>query len=172
MKVSEYLTNFLKEKAIDTVFVLQGGMITNLIDAIYKDGGIKIVSMHHEQAAAFAADAWARATNRCACAMATSGAGAVNLLSGVGSCYFDGVPCIFITGQVNSHERKTIGRQIGFQEMDIAKMAEPITKAVYEVKSAKDFPFILGAAYEVAMTPRYGSVLIDIPIDFQYESIY
>src|SRR5450759_3271342 len=106
MKVSTFIARFLKEKGIETVFELQGGMITRLIDAIHHEGGIKIVSMHHEQAAAMAADAYGRITNKPGIALATSGPGATNLLTGIGNCYFDSVPAIFITGQVNISEKK------------------------------------------------------------------
>ena len=106
MKVTSYIAQFLEKKGIDTVFELQGGMITRIIDEIHKQGKIKIVSMHHEQAAAFAADAYARVTNKPGVALATSGPGATNLITGIGSCYFDSVPAIFITGQVNLNEQK------------------------------------------------------------------
>ena len=172
MTAAEYIVDFLKKKKIDIVFVLQGGMITRLIDAIYLDGGIRIVSMHHEQAAAFAADAWARVTNRPGVALATSGPGATNLLTGIASCYFDSVPAIFITGQVNSKEYKHgKSRQMGFQETDIVKVAEPITKAAYAIKYARQIPYIFKEAYDVAMSGRRGPVLIDIPIDFQNENV-
>lgn len=106
MKVTTYIAQFLKEKGIDTVFELQGGMITRIIDAMHHEGGIKIVSMHHEQAAAMAADAYGRITNKPGIALATSGPGATNLLTGIGNCFFDSVPAIFITGQININEQK------------------------------------------------------------------
>jgi acetolactate synthase-1/2/3 large subunit len=173
MTVSEYITKFLKEKEINIVFVLQGGMITRLIDNIYQDGNIKIVSMHHEQAAAMAADAYGRITNKPGVAFATSGPGATNLLTGIASCYYDSVPAIFITGQVNSKTIKTseLTRQIGFQETDIVNMAKPLTKKSYGVKFAKDVPFIFKEAYEITKSGRMGPVLIDIPIDIQNEEI-
>ena len=152
MKVTSYIAQFLEKKGIDTVFELQGGMITRIIDEIHKQGKIKIVSMHHEQAAAFAADAYARVTNKPGVALATSGPGATNLITGIGSCYFDSVPAIFITGQVNLNEqkgdRKT--RQIGFQETEIIPIVKPITKAAYAVKEAKDIPAIFEEAFRVA----------------------
>lgn len=173
MKVSNYIAFFLKEKGIDTVFELQGGMITRIIDALHHEGGIKIVSMHHEQAAAIAADAYGRITNKPGIALATSGPGATNLLTGIGNCYFDSVPAIFITGQVNLNEQKGdhLTRQIGFQETDIVNMAKPITKKAYAVKSAKEIPIILEEAYIIATSGRPGPVLIDIPMNIQDEKI-
>ena len=135
MKVVTYIANFLKSKGIHTVFELQGGMITRIIDELYRDGSFEIVSMHHEQAAAFAADAYARIKNNPGVALATSGPGATNLITGIGNCYFDSVPAIFITGQVNMNEQKgeKAIRQLGFQETDIVSIVKPITKAAYAI---------------------------------------
>ena len=173
MKVTTYIAHFLKEKGIDTVFELQGGMITRIIDALHHEGGIKIVSMHHEQAAAMAADAYGRITNKPGIALATSGPGATNLLTGIGNCYFDSVPAIFITGQVNLNEQKgdRPTRQLGFQETDIVSMAKPITKEAYAVKTAKEIPYIFEEAYRIATSGRPGPVLIDIPMNIQNEKI-
>lgn len=169
MKVTTYIAKFLKEKGIDTVFELQGGMITRIIDEIHREGGVKIVSMHHEQAAAFAADAYARVTNKPGIAFATSGPGATNLITGIGSCFFDSVPAIFVTGQVNINEQKGDNptRQIGFQETDIVSIVKPITKAAYAIKTADEIPHIFNEAYQIAIQGRPGPVLIDIPMNIQ-----
>ena len=173
MKVSEYISHFLSDHGINVVFELQGGMITRLIDAIHRDGSIKIVSMHHEQAAAMAADAFGRITNKPGIALATSGPGATNLLTGIGNCYFDSVPAIFITGQVNINEQKgdRRTRQIGFQETDIVSIVKPITKRAFSVISGKDIPEILEEAYRTALCGRPGPVLIDIPMNVQKEEV-
>ena len=173
MKVTTFIARFLKNKGIDTVFELQGGMITRIIDEMHHEGGIKIVSMHHEQAAAMAADAYGRITNKPGIALATSGPGATNLLTGIGNCYFDSVPAIFITGQVNVNEQKgdLPTRQIGFQETDIVSMAKPVTKAAYAVKTAKEIPSVFEEAYQIAISGRPGPVLIDIPMNIQKEEI-
>lgn len=173
MKVSTYIAQFLKGKAISTVFELQGGMITRIIDALHREGGIRIVSMHHEQAAAMAADAYGRITNRPGVALATSGPGATNLLTGIGNCYFDSVPAIFITGQVNLNEQKgdRPTRQIGFQETDIVSMAKPITKEAVAVKTAATIPLVFEKAYRIAVSGRPGPVLIDIPMNIQDEEV-
>lgn len=173
MKVCDYIVQFFKEKNIDVVFELQGGMITFLIDAFYRAGGIRIMSMHHEQSAAMAADAYGRITNKPGVALATSGPGATNLLTGIGCCYFDSVPAIFITGQVNTSEQKgdKETRQIGFQETDIVKMASSITKKTYSIQSAHRIPIVLKEAYILSMSGRKGPVLIDIPINIQNEDI-
>lgn len=173
MTVSKYIAKFFKSKGVDTVFELQGGMITRIIDAIHHEGGIKIVSMHHEQAAAMAADAYGRITNKPGVAFATSGPGAVNLLTGIGNCYFDSVPAIFITGQVNLNEQKgnSTTRQIGFQETDIVCMSIPVTKKSFAIKTLNEIPYVLEEAYQIAISGRPGPVLIDIPMNLQNEEI-
>jgi acetolactate synthase I/II/III large subunit len=169
MRVAAFVAHFLKEKGIDTVFELQGGMITRILDELNRQGGFNIVSMHHEQAAAFAADAYGRITNRPGIAMGTSGPGATNLITGIGSCYFDSVPSIFITGQVNINEQKGDKgtRQIGFQETDIISIVRPITKAAWAVKNSKDIPEIFEEAWDLSMKGRPGPVLVDIPMNVQ-----
>lgn len=169
MKVVTYIAKFLKVMEIDTIFELQGGMITRIIDELYRQGDITIVSMHHEQAAAFAADAYARVKNKPGVALATSGPGATNLITGIGNCYFDSVPAIFITGQVNLNEQKgdRAIRQLGFQETDIVSIVKPITKAAYAIKSADEIPTVLHEAYRLSMEGRQGPVLIDIPMNLQ-----
>lgn len=173
MKASDYIAKFLKDKDIDCVFELAGGMITHILDSIHNIKGIEIITMHHEQSASFAADAYSRVKNIPGVALATSGPGATNLLTGIASCYFDSTPAIFITGQVNTHEQKGTKkiRQLGFQETDILSMAKPITKACFNVTNAQNLPDILEEAYKISTTGRPGPVLIDIPMDKQREDI-
>ena len=173
MKVSDYIASFIESKGITHVFELSGGMITHLLDSFHQHTKVNIVTMHHEQSAAFAADAYGRATGLPGIALATSGPGAINLLTGIGSCYFDSSPAIFITGQVNRHEQKGIRkiRQLGFQETDIVSMANCITKKSYKVETADEIPFIMTEAFEIATSGRPGPVLIDIPMDIQRSSL-
>ncbi len=169
MKASDYIANFLEKKGIKYVFELSGGMITHILDSLNQTTKIQIISMHHEQSAAFAAEGFARMTGTPGVALATSGPGATNLLTGIGSCYFDSVPCIFITGQVNRHELKLERniRQLGFQETDIISMAKPITKACFQITDPNELPIIFENAFEIANSGRPGPVLIDIPMDIQ-----
>ena len=173
MNVSDYVTRFLYTQGVRHVFVLAGGMITYLLDSIYRDGKLTIIDTHHEQAAAFAADAVGRITGLPGVAMATSGPGAINLLTGIGGCYFDSSPAVFITGQVNLNEQKGIRpvRQLGFQETDIVSMASPITKAAWRINSPEEVPLVLSNAFTLAMSGRPGPVLIDIPMDIQRAEI-
>ena len=179
MKASDYLARFLRERGVSCVFEMAGGMITHLLDSIQQDGvrqteaglggAIRIVSVHHEQTAAFAAEAAGRMTGVPGVAFATSGPGATNLLTGIGSCYFDSTPAVFITGQVNRHEQKgdRAIRQLGFQETDIVAMAKPITKAAWMVTDAHLLPQMLHDAFTLAVSGRPGPVLLDIPMDVQ-----
>lgn len=170
MKAVSYIAKFLKSKGIDTVFELQGGMVARIIDELYREDGINIVSVHHEQAAAMAADAYGRVKNIPGVALATSGPGATNLITGIGNCYFDSVPAIFITGQVNINEQKAekAVRQLGFQETDIVSIVKPITKAAYALKTAEELPSLLQKAFTLSMEGRPGPVLIDIPMNLQH----
>lgn len=169
MTNAEYLARYLQAKGVTHVHELIGGMITFLLDALHQHTDIKVISMHHEQGAAFAAEGWARMKGIPGVAMATSGPGATNLLTGIGSCYFDSVPTVFITGQVNRHEQKgdRAIRQLGFQETDIVAMARPITKGAWLVNQPDDLPAILDRAFALAISGRPGPVLVDIPMDVQ-----
>ncbi|WP_295794822.1 thiamine pyrophosphate-binding protein [Mucilaginibacter sp.] len=173
MKVSDFVATYLEKRGVKHVFELSGGMITHLLDSLNQKTSINIITMHHEQSAAFAADAYGRITGIPGIALATSGPGATNLLTGIGSCYFDSSPAIFITGQVNRHEQKRDRniRQLGFQETDIISMAKPITKACFKIESEHELPAILEQAFLIATEGRPGPVLIDIPMDIQRAQI-
>ena len=173
MKVSDYIATFLERKGVTCVFELSGGMIAHLLDSFGQFKQIQVVSMHHEQGAAFAAEAYGRMTGVPGVALATSGPGATNLLTGVGSCYFDSSPAVFITGQVNRHEQKGDRpvRQLGFQETDIVSMAGPITKAAWKIQTPEEIPRRFEAAFDLATTGRPGPVLLDVPMDVQRSEI-
>jgi len=169
VKVSDYVAKFLEAQGVEVVFDVIGGMITHMIDSLHVQGTIRIVDVHHEQAAAFAAEAAARISGIPGIAMATSGPGATNLLTGIGSCYFDSTPAVFITGQVNRNEQKGDRpiRQLGFQETDIVSMVLPITKAAWTINDPEQIPEMLARAFELALSGRPGPVLLDIPLDVQ-----
>lgn len=173
VKVSDYLACELERRGVTCVFELVGGMITHLLDSLYRHGGIRIVSMHHEQGAAFAAEGWARITGVPGVALATSGPGATNLITGIASCYFDSTPAVFITGQVNRNEMRGDRpiRQLGFQETDIASVVGSITKAALRVPDPESLPGLLDDAFRIASSGRPGPVLLDIPMDVQRAEI-
>ena len=171
MKASDALTKFLIAHQVQTCFELVGGMITHLLDSFAESGHFNIISMHHEQAAAFAAEGVARQTKgkTVAVAMGTSGPGATNLITGIGSCWFDSIPCLFITGQVNTRELKgdRAIRQQGFQELDIVEVARSLTKYAVRVDSVDHLLSELHKALSIAKSGRQGPVLLDIPNDIQ-----
>ncbi len=169
MKTSDYIVQYLSAQGITCIYEVIGGMITHIIDSVHRDGQIRLLTVHHEQSAAFAAESTARITGIPGIAMATSGPGATNLLTGIGSCFFDSVPAIFITGQVNRSEQKGEHgmRQLGFQETDIVSMALPVTKAAWKINDASEMPERLEQAFHIALSGRPGPVLLDIPMDVQ-----
>lgn len=173
MKGSDLFASYLESRGITHVFELIGGTITYLLDSIQQRTSIRIVSMHHEQGAGFAAEAHARLTGLPGIALATSGPGATNLLTAIGSCYFDSTPAIFVTGQINREERKgdLPLRQLGFQETDIVAMARPITKGAFLVDDPADLPGTLEQAFALALSGRPGPVLLDIPMEVQTAAI-
>ncbi len=168
MKASDYIVEFLIKKGITDVFGYPGGMVTQLMDSFGNYS--KSISAHvnyHEQGAAFAACGYAQSSGKVGVAYATSGPGATNLITGICNAYFDSVPTLFITGQVNSNESKgAYGvRQRGFQETDIVSIVQPVTKYAVYVKTANDLPEELEKAYRIAMSGRRGPVLLDIPMN-------
>jgi acetolactate synthase I/II/III large subunit len=171
MKASDAVAKFLAGHEVQHCFELVGGMITHLLDSFAQDGRFTIVSMHHEQAAAFAAEGVARLHQgrRLAVALGTSGPGATNLITGIGSCWLDSVPCLFITGQVNTNELKgdRAIRQQGFQELDIIPMVTSITKYAVQVTNAEDLLPALHRALSIARSGRQGPVLVDVPNNLQ-----
>jgi acetolactate synthase-1/2/3 large subunit len=173
ISVADYVADFLAAQGVRHVFEVAGGMITNLIDSIHQRSQIKLVSMHHEQGAAFAVDGAARVSGVPGVAMATSGPGATNLLTGIGSCFFDSTPAVFLTGQVNVHEQRgdRAIRQLGFQETDIVAVAAPLTKAAWRVETAAEMPAVLERAFRTALSGRPGPVLVDIPFNLQRATI-
>jgi acetolactate synthase-1/2/3 large subunit len=173
MKASDWIIDFLEQRGVRVVFEVAGGMIAHLLDSLSRQTAIQVVSVHHEQAAAFAAEGVARMTGVPGVAMATSGPGATNLLTGVGSMFFDSYPAVFITGQVNRNELKGDRpiRQLGFQELDVVSMALPITKAAWAVDSPEALPADLMKAFAIALRGRPGPVLLDIPMDVQRQDL-
>jgi len=175
LKASDAVAKYLLSKQVDTCFELVGGMITHLLDSFAETGHFNIISMHHEQAAAFAAEGVARHAKGkvLGVAMGTSGPGATNLITGIGSCWFDSIPCLFITGQVNTRELKGTKaiRQQGFQELDIVQVAQSLTKYAIRIDNINELLPELHKALSLALSGRQGPVLLDIPNDIQRAEI-
>ena len=177
MTVAEYILKFLISKNVNNVFLITGGAISFVVDAFSRNKKIKYTCVAHEQAAAMMADAYSRVGKGFAATMVTSGPGAQNLITGIACSWFDSVPVIHISGQVNSFELSSANkttkkvRQVGFQETDIVSMVKPITKFAYQLKKPDDIKYVLEKAFYLSNQGRPGPVLIDIPMDFQRAKI-
>lgn len=169
MKVSDYIVKFFESKGISDYFGFQGTMIMHFVDSIGKSKNSVNHSVYNEQAAAFAACGYAKATGKCAVAYSTSGPGAINLVSGIADAYYDSAPIVFLTGQVNTTEYTNIDelRQQAFQETDIVSIVKPITKYAVFVDSPNKIAEELEKAWVIANEGRKGPVLLDIPMNIQ-----
>lgn len=168
VKVSDYIVDFFINKGVTDVFGYPGGMVTHLMESFrQKEEYIKAHVNYHEQASAFCACGYAQISGIPGVAYATSGPGATNLITGICDAYFDSIPAIFITGQVNTFEsKKGLGvRQKGFQETDIIAMVKEVTKYCCYIESAKDIRKELEKAWYIANEGRKGPVVLDIPMN-------
>ena len=177
MTVAEYILKFLISKNVKNVFLITGGAISFVVDAFSRNKKIKYTCVAHEQAAAMMADAYSRVGKGFGATMVTSGPGAQNLITGIACSWFDSVPVIHISGQVNSFELSSTNRttkkvrQVGFQETDIVSIVKPITKFAYQLKNPDQIKYVLEKAFYLSNQGRPGPVLIDIPMDFQRAKI-
>ena len=169
IRLADYIVKFLEKKKIDTIFTVSGGGSIFLCDALYKSKKIKYISHHHEQAASFAAESYARAKNNIGCCFVTTGPGGTNTVTGVSSAWIDSVPVIFISGQVflNQTIQNTKKRQIGVQEINIIDIVKPITKFSKLITDPNTINFYLEKAFHIAASGRPGPVFLDIPADIQ-----
>ena len=173
MKLSDYVASFLAAQGIRHVFAIAGGASLHLMHSIAKTPGISYVCPQHEQAGAMAADAYSRVTGNLGAAVATSGPGATNMITGACCAYYDSVPVIYITGQVSTFrlKRDTGVRQMGFQETDVVAMYRPITKYAVMVEDPQRIRYELEKACSLARSGRPGPVLVDLPDDIQRREI-
>jgi len=168
-KISDYIIDFFVAQGLTHVFLVSGGASIHLLHSANNASEILPVPTHHEQGASMAADGYARASGLLGLAVATSGPGATNLITGIAGAWFDSVPCIFITGQVATFRMKgsMSVRQLGFQETDIIEIARPITKLAVQIGSISEIEEVLHRSLDIALSGRPGPVLIDIPDDIQ-----
>ncbi len=159
-KGARILVETLVEEGTEVIFGYPGGAVLPLFDALY-DAPIRFVLVRHEQAAAHAADGYARATGRVGVCIATSGPGATNLTTGIATANMDSIPVIAITGQVKTH---LIGND-AFQEADTTGITRSITKHNYLVKDIRDLARTIKEAFYIARTGRPGPVVVDVPVD-------
>lgn len=162
----EIVWDCLTHEGVDVVFGYPGGATLPLYDALYKYPNIHHVLTRHEQGAAHMADGYARASGKVGVALATSGPGATNLVTGIANAFMDSVPTVFITGQVVS---KLIGYD-AFQEVDVTGITLPITKHNYLITDANEIGPSLRQAFHIARSGRPGPVLLDISKDAQQGS--
>ena len=158
---AEIVCESLLKEGVDVVFGLPGGAVLPLYGALSTYPAIRHILVRHEQAAAMAADGFARATGKVGVCVATSGPGATNLVTGIASAQMDSVPMVAITGQV---PRPAIGTD-AFQETDVTGVTLPITKHNMLVMDVKDVAQAIHDAFHIARTGRPGPVLVDIPRD-------
>jgi len=173
MKVSDYIIDFIEKKGTEYFFSLSWWMISNLEDSIFLNKKVKLISLKHEQAWAFAAEWYARSTWKTWIAMWTSWPWATNMITWIASSYYDWVPVIYITGQVNTNEitKNNVVRQTWFQEANIVSITKNITKFSYQIKKASEIKYILEKSFFIAHNWRKWPILIDIPMNIQKENI-
>ncbi|MGZ4943204.1 MAG: biosynthetic-type acetolactate synthase large subunit [Halobacteriota archaeon] len=157
----------LEYEHVDTIFGIPGGVMIPIYDELYQQDAITHYLVRHEQAAAHAADGYARATGKVGVCMATSGPGATNLVTGIATAYMDSVPLVAVTGQVTTD---LIGKD-AFQEADITGITQPITKHNYLIRDASEIPQTIKEAFHIASTGRPGPVLVDVPKDVQTATV-
>jgi len=162
---SQMVCESLIKENVEHIFGIPGGAILPLYQVLPEYPQLNHILVRHEQGAAHAADAYARATGKAGVAFATSGPGTTNLVTGIATAQMDSVPLVCITGQVG---RPVIGTD-AFQETDITGITLPITKHNYLVMETKDIGNIIKEAFHIATTGRPGPVLVDIPKDILQE---
>lgn len=166
--VSQVIVDFLVAQKVTHTFLLTGGAISRIVDAMHDRDDINYVCMSHEQGASMAADGYSRLNpGSIGVNLTTSGPGFTNILTGVGCSWFDGIPSLHISGQVNTFESRQGRpvRQMGFQETDSVDIIRPITKFAHYLDDAEDILWALEAAVYWAKEGRPGPVFIDVPFD-------
>ncbi|WP_299153783.1 biosynthetic-type acetolactate synthase large subunit [uncultured Christiangramia sp.] len=165
---AEAVIKCLLEEGVDTIYGYPGGAIMPVYDELYKyQKEIHHVLTRHEQGATHAAQGYARVSGKVGVAVATSGPGATNLVTGIADAQIDSTPMVCITGQVGSH---LLGSD-AFQETDIVGISTPVTKWNYQITNAEEIPEVMAKAFYIARSGRPGPVLIDITKDAQFASL-
>lgn len=168
VNVADYICEFLVHKGIRHAFGYQGGMIAYMFDALgkYKDQ-IELHVPYNEQGAAFAANGYAQISGNCGFACSTCGPGFINLLGGMANAYYENIPMIFVSAEVNwkdkAHDMPL--RQRGFQQMNEHEVAKPICKKVFDINYGYEIKSALREGYRIATTGRKGPVFLEIPIN-------
>ncbi len=158
---ADIVVRCLQEEGVEHIFGYPGGAVLYVYDAIFNQEKIRHVLVRHEQAAAHAADAYARSTGKVGVFLVTSGPGVTNAVTGLATAYTDSIPMVAITGQVPTH---AIGED-AFQEADTVGITRPCVKHNFLVKDVRDLASTMRKAFHIARTGRPGPVLVDIPKD-------
>ena len=172
MKLTDLLSKVLKKNLVKNVYGLQGGAVVHIFDSLKKEN-IKITFTHHEESAALAAVANAKATNELGCAVVTTGPGATNAITGLMAAWQDSIPVIFISGQARSNHtsyNKKV-RQTGTQEVNICDVVKPLTKYTKFIKKKESFFKELNNAIQIAKSGRPGPVWLDLALEIQWADI-
>jgi len=168
---ADLIADFIADLCNETAYLVIGGACAFIVDAIGRNPKSNFVCFQHEQSAAMAADAVWRTSGRVGVTVTTSGPGATNLITGIACSWFDSIPTIHITGQVNDSEsREALNanvRQAGFQETDIVSIVKSITKFAKKIESVDDLIVTLPLALKIALDGRMGPVLLDVPMNIQ-----
>ena len=173
MNVSEKLVAELLRLGFTDYFLVTGGAIAPFVDAVGKNQNVAYYCFQHEQAAAMAAEGYYRASGKPAVVLVTSGPGVQNLLNGVCGCWYDSIPCLFISGQVNTKESldsiTSKPRQVGFQETPVEEMFSSVTLFSKKIKTTAEVVEVFSRALHLMTASRKGPVLIDLPVDVQMD---
>ena len=168
IKLSDYVIKFIENQGVENVFLLPGGGCIHLVDSMGKSD-INFVCNLHEQACSIAADAYGQYTNNLGVCLVTTGPGGTNAMTGLAAAWLDSTPVLFLSGQVQ--KKDMIGnkgvRQIGFQEIDMVSIVNPLTKYAVTVLEPNEIKYHLEKAVYLAKSGRPGPVWIDIPLDVQ-----
>lgn len=179
VKLSDYVLNFVADLGVTHVFLVTGGGAMHLNQSLASEARLTAICNSHEQASAFCAEGFAKATNNLGVCMVTTGPGGTNAVTGVAGAWLDSTPVLFLSGQVKRPDRmfnamtgRPLGmRQLGVQEIDICSIVKPITKYAETILEPCDVRYHLEKAVHLAMSGRPGPVWIDIPLDVQASPI-
>ncbi len=172
IKLSDYIYTYLARQGVKDVFMISGGGAMHLVDSIGKQPGLRFICPHHEQAAAIAAEGYARTTGQMAVVTVTSGPGGTNTLTGVIGQWLDSIPVLYLSGQVKQETtieccRETGLRQVGDQEINIVDIVRPVTKYTAIIQEPASVRWHLEKAIYTATYGRPGPVWLDVPLDVQ-----
>jgi len=171
MRVADYIIERLFDEGAKHIFMVTGRGILFLSDAVARHNGIRGICVHHEQAGAFAATAYAQCTENIGACLVSTGCAGTNAITGLLNAWQDAIPCVFVSGQNKLKETSRYSgiplRTYGQQEADIIGIVEPLTKHATMITDPKHIVFEMDKALYLAKTGRKGPVWIDVPLDIQ-----